>query len=218
MAAWKSPAHDGIPAGFFQTYWPIVQDSLISSIMEFFRHPVLAQEWNETTLVLIPKVPIPKKPQDFRSISLCNIKYKVIIKVLANRLRKVITSLVSQKKTGFVPLRHIGENVLIAHELVEFIRKRKSAGPGYAAIKLDMSKAFDRVSWSFLTDILRIMEFPLNWLQYIQQCVQTVSYAIKLNGRTSSSFTPTKGLRQGCPLSPSRRPLILALSMATLWE
>lgn len=144
----------------------------------------------------------PDKVADLCPISLCNVLYKIISKVLANRLKKIFPVIISENQSAFVPGRLISDNILIAYELTHFLRKKKKGDEGWAAIKLDMSMAYDRVELSFLQAMMVKMGFCHAWVQLIMNCVMLVSYRVKVNGDIGSSFVPGQGLRQGGPLSP----------------
>ena len=109
--------------------------------------------------MLIPKTKAPEKLKDLRSISLCNVLYKIVSKVIANRLKKVLPDIISLSQSAFVPGRMITDNVLLAYELTHYLNKKRQGSNGVAAIKLDMSKAYDRVEWSFLQKMLKKMGF-----------------------------------------------------------
>ena len=158
--------------------------------------------WNETTIVLIPKVSQPEHVKDLRPISLCNVLYKIISKVLSNRLKKVLPDVMSPTQSAFVPGRLISDNILIAYEMTHYMQKKKRGKIGCAAIKLDMSKAYDRVEWRFVHDMMSRLGFSARWIGLIMNCISTVSYRIKVNGKLFESFRPGRGLRQGDPLSP----------------
>ncbi|KAF5464321.1 hypothetical protein F2P56_014405 [Juglans regia] len=128
---------------------------------------VMPSDLNLTNIVLIPKTKQPEYLKDFRLISLCNVIYKVIAKVLANRLKLALPGGISKNQSAFVPGRLITDNVLVAFETVDAIRRRKRGRKGYMSIKLDM-----------------------------------ISYKVTVNGVTTQPIKPTRGLRQGCPLSP----------------
>ena len=110
----------------------------------------MAPDINNTNIVLIPKVKQPEKMSNFRSISLCNVIYKIISKVLANRLKQILPSVISTTQSALVPGRLITDNVLVAYELLTLCTLGRKAKKGSLALKLDISKAYDRVEWPFL--------------------------------------------------------------------
>jgi len=146
--------------------------------------------------MLIPKVKQPEKLKDLRPISLCNVLYKLVSKVLANRLKKILPDIISPSQSAFVPGRMITDNVLLAYELTHHINNRRGAG-GLAAIKLDMSKAYDRIEWPFLKKMMQKLGFQEKWIDLIMKCVTTVSYRIKVNGEYTDSFFSPKGFASG---------------------
>jgi len=162
----------------------------------------MPDEWNDTTIVLIPKVRRPENIKDLRPISLCNVVYKLISKTVANRLKRILPDIISPSQSAFVPGRLITDNILIAYEMTHFLKKRRKGKEGFAAIKLDMSKAYDRVEWGFLGDILRLLGFQNSWVQLVMGCISTVRYRIRVNGVLSDEISPERGLRQGDPMSP----------------
>ncbi|CAM8900096.1 unnamed protein product [Rhodiola kirilowii] len=162
----------------------------------------LERELNESLITLVPKTKNPVTFDEYRPISLCNVAMKVITKTLANRLKEALNDCVSETQSAFVPGRLITDNILIAHEFINHMRTRADNSAGYCCIKVDMSKAYDRVEWGFLEDIQRRMGFPDTWIKKIMFCVRSVSYKIRINDIISDSFLPERGIRQGDPLSP----------------
>ena len=198
----KSPGLDGIPAEFFKFHWDITGTLVIEAIKRFFSTGHLLREWNNTLLVLIPKVNPPEEVSQFRPISLCNVIYKGIAKCMVNRMKPMLPSLIDEFQNAFVPGRHMDDNILISHEITHIINKQRSGNQHLAALKLDMNKAYDRVNWLFILKILQAYGFPNTWVQLIQQCITTVSYRLLINGTVTPTFYPKCGLRQGDPLSP----------------
>uniref|UniRef100_A0A803PKP6 Reverse transcriptase domain-containing protein n=1 Tax=Cannabis sativa TaxID=3483 RepID=A0A803PKP6_CANSA len=157
---------------------------------------------NETILVLIPKKQNSKTVRDFRQISLCNTLYKCLSKVLADKLKSVFHSIISLNQSAFLKGRQITDNILIANELIHAIHTRRTGKIAWAAIKLDMEKAFDRVKWKFLNHLLSNVGFPSHFIGLIMKCLSTVTYRLSLNGSLSEVFHSSRGIRQGDPLSP----------------
>lgn len=150
----KALGPDGFPAFFYQRYWNIVGDQTINCVLGFLNNSKPINDINHTNIVLIPKTKSPSHVNDFRPISLCNVSYKLISKVLANRLKPILDSIISSNQSAFVTDRLISDNIILAHECINFISNKKLGKKGYAALKLDMSKAFDRVEWKFLSSIM----------------------------------------------------------------
>ncbi|XP_021764020.1 uncharacterized protein LOC110728686 [Chenopodium quinoa] len=143
MHCFKSPGPDGFTVDFFKTYWYEVGQLVIDSVKQFLRTGNMLKEWNQSLLVLIPKVKTPELASQFRPISLCNTIYKCISKCLVNRLKPILPSLITENQHAFIPGRYMEDNILLSHELMHLINSRK--GSNFTAIKIDMSKAYDRV-------------------------------------------------------------------------
>ncbi|XP_020253837.1 uncharacterized protein LOC109830891 [Asparagus officinalis] len=196
----KAPGPDGYSASFFKSSWSIIGDEVTATIKEFFRMGKLLGVVNSTYIALIPKIQCPKTPTDFRLISYCNCLYKIISKILANRIQSVMGFLTNEAQCAFVKSRQITNNMLLAHELVKNYG-RKHVSPR-VMINIDIRKAFDTISWKFLQDILNDMGFPKVFTSWITTCIPTPRYSISLNGSLHGYFKGKRGLRQGDPLSP----------------
>jgi hypothetical protein len=201
MSPCKAPGADGFTAGFFQKHWPLVKEKVLEAVLGFLNDGEMPKIINQTILVLIPKVANPLELTQFRPISLCNVIYKICSKVLANRLRLILDEVVSEEQSAFIPGRLITDNVLIAYECIHYLRNKKGKS-GACAIKLDMTKAYDRVEWDYLHAVMVALGFPASWCNLIMRCVTSVSFTVRFNGAFSPVFKPTRGIRQGDPISP----------------
>uniref|UniRef100_A0A803P502 Reverse transcriptase domain-containing protein n=1 Tax=Cannabis sativa TaxID=3483 RepID=A0A803P502_CANSA len=116
-------------------------------------------------------------------------------------MSEVLHSIISPNQSAFLTGRQISDNIVIANEIIHAIHTRKSGKIGWAAIKLDMEKAFDRVEWSFISCFLHHIGAPPNFISLITKCLSTVTYQLSLNGQLSTVFSSSRGIRQGDPLS-----------------
>lgn len=114
---------------------------------------------NETMLVLIPKSKNPKQVVDLRSISLCNVCYKIISKVLVNRMKRILHLIISPNQSVFIPKRYITDNAILGYECIRWLRNKHSGKIAWACLKLDISKAYDQVEWYFLRGVMIQMGF-----------------------------------------------------------
>lgn len=138
--------------------------------------------------------------RDYRPISCCIVIYKVVSKIISNRLKVILPRIIAENQSAFVKGRLLMENVLLASELVKDYHK-ESISPR-CAMKIDISKAFDSVQWSFLLNSLMAMGFPEKFIHWIRLCISTPSFSVQVNGELAGYFQSTRGLRQGCSLSP----------------
>ncbi|KAA3459022.1 reverse transcriptase [Gossypium australe] len=175
MGPTKALGSDGFPAIFYQKFWHIV-----------LNHGQSMEDINKTLLVLIPKTVAPTNLKNFRPISLCT----------------VLDACIDDSQSAFVPDRLITDNVLLAYEILHTLKNKRTGRKGSMALKLDMSKAYDRVEWPFIKGVMSRMGFADGFIELIFRCISSVQYSILSNGEEGARFRSTRGLRQGDPLSP----------------
>lgn len=197
----SAPGPDGFTGYFYTHCWNIIKGDVVAAVLDFFRGMQIPQGISSTNIVLIPKVDKPVDCQDFRPISLCNFSHKIISKILADRLSVVLPKIISREQSGFVKGRSIHENISLAHEMIETIDNNIIGGN--LVVKLDMSKAYDRVSWKFLLAVLKQLGFSTQWRDLVFRAISNCWYSISLNRKVDGFFKSSRGLRQGDPISPA---------------
>lgn len=166
---------------------------------EFYANGKLVKGSNSSFLTLIPKVACPQQLTHYRPISMIGCMYKILSKLLANRLSKVLKKVISPTQSGFLPGRSTSEGILVANELVDEVKRSSSS---FVIFKADIEKAFDSVSCGYLFAIMRSMGFGETWIGWIRECLRTVRIAVLVNGSPTNEISMSRGLRQGDPLSP----------------
>lgn len=174
LGAHKAPGPDGMHGLFFKTHWPDISQDIYTEIQGFFNTGYLNPAMNNTLITLIPKFPNPEKLEHFRSISLCNFVYKIISKVLTNRLKPLLQTLIVEEQNAFVEGRLIQDNILLVQEVLHRLRTRERKKKFQALLKLDMQKAYNKIEWDFLSACLTKMGFCAQWVHWVMQCVPTV--------------------------------------------
>ncbi|GJU26768.1 RNA-directed DNA polymerase, eukaryota [Tanacetum coccineum] len=195
----KSPGPDGYTFEFFRRYWNFIGPDLCSAVEWFFDKGSFPMGNNASFIALIPKVPDAKYVTDYRPISLIGSVYKVITKVLANRLATVVSDLVSDTQSAFVANRQILDGPFILNEVLTWCkRKRKQA----MIFKVDFAKAYDSVRWDYLMEVLQAFGFGPNWCKWVRGTLSSAMASVLINGSPSEEFAFYRGLKQGDPLAP----------------
>ncbi|KAL6558471.1 hypothetical protein OROMI_018821 [Orobanche minor] len=195
---------DGFGIKFFQVCWNVICEDVVEAVVDFFSGSPMPRGFTTTTISLLPKNNNPNSWKDFLPISLCNTTYKIISKILRKRLGTILPSIINPAQSGFIKGRNITDNILTAHEVTHDI----SQSTNNTIIKLDMEKAYDRINWNFIIQVMTKFGFSGVWINFIKSCISNCWFSILVNGQSVGFFKSERGVRQGDPLSP----LIFALA------
>lgn len=195
----KSPGPDGLNIAWIKKLWPFISAEVKEFFDKFYSEGYIPQGANSSFIVLIPKKSDPQGIADYRPISLINSIFKLLLKVLANRIKYKLDSLISESQSAFVKGRNIGEGILSINELIHHLQSTKAEG---IIIKLDFAKAYDSINWGCLFHLMEVLGFGQKWVSWIRACLSSTRMSVLINGAPTKEFSPHKGVRQGDPLAP----------------
>ena len=196
----KSPGCDGLPYEFYRDYIDLIGDDLVHVYNDIFMNGSLTESQRSSIITLLPKEGDAQDPGNRRPISLLNADYKILTKVLQLRLAKVLPDVVNDRQACSVPGRSIHDNLFIIRDVIDYSCMKDNP---CAIISIDQHKAFDKVNWSFLFKVLEKMNFGANFRKWVKILYHNINSRILNNGFMSDFVSITRGVRQGCPLSPS---------------
>lgn len=219
----KAPGPDGYNCKFIKEAWEIIKEDVYKMVEKFWATNLLPKGSNVAFVALIPKNDKPEGFNDFRPISMVGCSYKIVAKLLARRIQKVMNSLIGPHQSSFVAGRQILDGTLIAGEIIETCKRKRISA---TMLKLDFHKAFNSISWENLEWTLVQMGFRVKWREWIRACTMNAAASIIINGSPTKPFNLHRGLRQGDPLSPFLFDIVvetlsLVIQKATdmkLWE
>lgn len=195
---YKSPRPDGWPVEFYTAFFELLGEYLLKVIEDCRIIGLMYEAFNTTFIALIPKSDNPGSFKDFCPISLCSCIYKIIAKIIANCLHPILSSHISSEQFSFLQDHQIHEVVGMAQEVLHSVQTMKLKG---MILKVDLSKAFDRVSWLYIKILLTHFGVPIEFIQRIMCCILNITFSVLINGSTSHFFHSERGPKQGCPLS-----------------
>ncbi|GKE96982.1 RNA-directed DNA polymerase, eukaryota [Tanacetum coccineum] len=156
----KATGTDGFTFKFIKLYWETIGKDFVELVKWFEADGFISRGCNSSFVALVPKIHDPLHVNDYRPISLIGCQYKIIAKVLENRLQQVVHSVVSEVQTAFVKGRQITDSPLIVNEIISWATKNKEK---LFILKVDFEKVFDSLDWNFLDHTMEQMGFTLKW-------------------------------------------------------
>jgi hypothetical protein len=195
----KSPGVDSIPAKFYHEMWDDIDTDIFNFVQESITQCYLLDELNISKIALIPKSEDRLRIQNYRPISLLNTLYKIVAKVYANRMKPLLHNWILPSQTGFVPNRCILDNIFLAFETIAWTRENQQ---DLSMLLLDFEKAYDRVNWTFLKEVMAKMGFHSQWIKQVMSLNENAAASVIVNGEISSTFRLQRSVQQGCPLAP----------------
>lgn len=195
----KAPGPDGFSFAFIKHFWDVLKDDVVNMVNEFHENAFIPVGCNASFITLIPKVSNPMLVSDFRPISLIGVQYKIIAKLLANRLVKVLDSIISMEQSAFIKGRQILDGPLLINEVMDWYKAKKKK---MMLFKIDFAKAYDSLSWDYLMHMMTVMGFGKKWMAWIKTCLVSARSSVLVNGSPTEEFDINRGLRQGDPMAP----------------
>ena len=195
----KSPGSDGLTLEFYRKFWQILGNELVSVLNLSYDIGELPSSQRECIIRLFYKKDDKRNLKNWRPISLLNVDYKLCAKALSVRLKKVLPEIIHENQSCSVPNRKISSNLILLQDLLDYICYKNVKA---IMINLDQEKAFDRVDWDFLYKLLELLRFGSSFIRWIKLLYNKISCRIICNNDVTDYFFPSRGVRQGCFLSP----------------
>jgi hypothetical protein len=195
----KTPGIDGLPPEFNKFFWNSINEHLINAMNYTFETGEMSSSQRLGIITLIPKKDKDRLfLKNWRPISLLTTDYKLLTKLLATKLSKVLPSIISPDQTAYLKGRYIGENIRTVADIIEYCKSRNMTS---VLLLIDFEKAFDTVKWEFLYRILNKFNFGKRFLTWVKILYTNITSTVLNNGYFSKYFQLYRGVRQGCPIS-----------------
>jgi len=199
MKSNSAPGPNGFGVQFFKSFWQLIGNDYLALFQDLHKGLLDIRRLNYGVITLVPKSQDANNIKQYRPICLLNVDYKGITKVLTNRFSVLAQTVIGSNQTGFVKGRNILEGVVVLHEVIHELKRTKRKG---IILKIDFDKAYDKVRWDFLEEVLVGKGFPAKWINWVMQSVQGGRVCVNVNGQRGPYFRTFGGLRQGDLLSP----------------
>jgi len=195
----KTPGIDGLPPEFYKFFWPDIKHLVTNSLEYGFKKGVLSSNQKLGVITLIPKKDKDRNLlKNWRPLSLLTTDYKIITKILALHITKVLPSIINEDQSAYIKGRYIGENIRTIADIIEYCKRKNLTG---ILLLVDFEKAFDTVRWNFLDETLKKFNFGTIFRKWIRIIYTSITGTVSNNGYFSDYFYILRGVRQGCPLS-----------------
>ena len=200
MGTGKSPGEDGFTVEFYRCFFDILGNDLLNSLNAAYENGEMSISQRRGVITLIPKENSdPRELSNWRPITLLNVDYKIASKAIASRIEKFLPLLINSNQTGFMKGRYIGQNIRLINDIME--QTELQGIPGILLL-LDFRKAFDTIEWGFIRQTLRLFNFGSCLRHWVKTLYTNSESTVLHNGFTTDFFKLSRGVRQGCPLSP----------------
>jgi hypothetical protein len=188
----KAPGPDGFPVEFYQACLEIIKNDLMVLFWEFRNGDLPLFRLNFGTIILLPKYREVATIQQYRPICLLNVSFKIFTKVSTNRISQVAAKVICPTQTAFLPERNIMEGVIVLHEIIHEMHRKKQNG---LIFKIIFEKTYDKINWSFVQQTLRMKDFSPTWCRWIASFIQGGHVGVKINDQVGQNFQTKKGVR-----------------------
>ena len=195
----KSPGEDGLPIEFYRIFWDDIEDCLFNSYNYSITNESLSITQKRGIISLLPKKNDLLLLKNWRPLTLLNVDYKILAKVIATRIKEALIHLINKDQTGFLEKRFIGHNIASLIEIIEYCDENDIAA---VLLSIDFEKAFDKLDWDFLWKCMTFFRIPDNIIRWVKILYTGANSCVTNNGHMSDYFAMGRGVRQGCPLSP----------------
>lgn len=176
-----APGPDGFGAIFYQSFWSIISNDVCNAVIEFFTKGGFPPCFNYNTIVLIPKNDNADTVEQFRRIALANFQFKIVTKILADRMSPIMKSIISEEQRGFIQGRNIRDCICTTSEAINLLHN--SCFGGNIAFKVDIAKSFDTIEWSFLLKVMKQFGFNDVFCSWISAILESANLSISINGK-----------------------------------
>ena len=195
----KTPGNDGLSKEFYSFFWKEIKELLVESFNYSFHAGELSTSQKQAIITLIDKKGKDRLHiKNWRPLSLLNVDYKIVSKVIANRMQNALPTLIHFNQSGFIKNRFIGDTIRTILDIIDYTDKYNKQG---LLMMIDFEKAYDSVEWSFLFRVLEQCNFGPTFIKWIKTLYTGIESCVSNGGNSSSYFKVTKGMRQGDPLS-----------------